>query len=65
MRFFSKRKQKMMDSSSERSAKKIVELSVEEMRGIQGASSESNDYLYDSYVIRNQSSLALNKRFLP
>ena len=55
----------MMDSSGERSAKKIVELSVEEMRGIQGASSESNDYLYDSYVIRNQSSLALNKRFLP
>lgn len=65
MRFFSKRKQKMMDSSGERSAKKIVELSVEEMRGIQGASSESNDYLYDSYVIRNQSSLALNKRLLP
>ncbi|AHX21065.1 MULTISPECIES: hypothetical protein [Bacillus] len=65
MRFFSKRKQKMMDSSGERSVKKIVELSVEEMRGIQGASSESNDYLYDSYVIRNQSSLALNKRFLP
>ena len=65
MRFFLKRKQKMMDSSGERSAKKIVELSVEEMRGIQGASSESNVYLYDSYVIRNQSSLALNKRFLP
>ncbi|MBZ4226122.1 hypothetical protein P4308_00035 [Bacillus wiedmannii] len=65
MRFFSKRKQKMMDNSGERSVKKIVELSVEEMRGIQGASSESNDYLYDSYVIRNQSSLALNKRFLP
>ncbi|WP_242319123.1 hypothetical protein [Bacillus cereus group sp. BfR-BA-01349] len=65
MRFFSKRKQKMMDSSGERSVKKIVELSVEEMGGIQGASSESNDYLYDSYVIRNQSSLALNKRFLP
>ncbi|MCU4979976.1 hypothetical protein OB987_20305 [Bacillus cereus] len=65
MRFFSKRKQKMMDSSGERSVKKIVELSVEEMRGIQGASSESNDYLYDSYVIRNHSSLALNKRFLP
>ena len=65
MRFFSKRKQKMMDNSGERSMKKIVELSVEEMRGIQGASSESNDYLYDSYVIRNQSSLALNKRFLP
>ncbi|WP_416808177.1 hypothetical protein [Bacillus thuringiensis] len=65
MGFFSKRKQKMMDSSGERSLKKIVELSVEEMRGIQGASSESNDYLYDSYVIRNQSSLALNKRFLP
>lgn len=64
MGFFSKRKQKMMDSNNERSVKKIVKLSVEEMRGIQGASSESNDYLYDSYVIRNQSSLALNKRFL-
>lgn len=48
MGFFSKRKQKMMDSNNERSVKKIVELSVEEMRGIQGASSESNDYLYDS-----------------
>ncbi|BCD02126.1 hypothetical protein BC30048_5028 [Bacillus cereus] len=58
MGFFSKRKQKMMDSNNERSVKKIVELSVEEVRGIQGASSESNDYLYDSYVIRNQSSLA-------
>lgn len=39
MGFFSKRKQKMMDSNNERSVKKIVELSVEEMRGIQGASS--------------------------